>query len=42
MNEAIKVEIDKAVRAIKQSMQLQKIYLFASHAVYALLPRYMA
>ncbi len=32
MNAAVKIEIDKAVRAIKSSIQPQKIYLFGSHA----------
>ena len=32
MNAAVKIEIDKAVRAIKNSIQPQKIYLFGSHA----------
>ena len=31
MNAAVKIEIDKAVRAIKSSIQPQKIYLFGSH-----------
>ncbi|NMC32292.1 MAG: nucleotidyltransferase domain-containing protein [Veillonellaceae bacterium] len=32
MNAAVKIEIDKAVCAIKNSIQTQKIYLFGSHA----------
>ena len=32
MNDTIKIEIDNAVRAIKNSIQPQKIYLFGSHA----------
>ena len=32
MNDTVKIEIDKAVRAIKNSIQPQKIYLFGSHA----------
>ena len=32
MNAAVKIEIDKAVRAIRNSIQPQKIYLFGSHA----------
>ena len=32
MNAAVKIEIDKAVRAIKNSVQPQKIFLFGSHA----------
>ena len=32
MNDTVKIEIDNAVRAIKSSMQPQKIYLFGSHA----------
>ena len=32
MNAAVKIEIDKAVRAIKNSVEPQKIFLFGSHA----------
>ena len=32
MNAAVKIEIDKAIRAIKNSMQPQIIYLFGSQA----------
>ena len=32
MNDTVKIEIDNAVRAIKNSIQPQKIYLFGSHA----------
>ena len=32
MNDSVRAEIDNAVRAITQSMQPLKIYLFGSHA----------